>query len=157
MVSWVQLLEFLREAQNTVEDILFDVQKLFLGSTDESLLTLKDFIGVYIPKDLNVTLNMGRFSRSHSAKDGTWPNSLDFIEPPSTLKRQIPKSFSPSFSNYVVVTVTIILMGWLRAQLLPNLHFLSCKLLSIFPLLETIFPIPTDLATYYNRQVGHGS
>lgn len=54
-VSWLQLLGFPREVQNAVEDLLFDDQKLFSGTTDESPHMLKNsvatlrFLGICAP------------------------------------------------------------------------------------------------------------
>lgn len=39
---WLQLSGFPREVQNTIEDLLFDEQKLFNEKSDEFLYSLKD-------------------------------------------------------------------------------------------------------------------
>lgn len=52
---WLHLSGFLREAQNTIEDLLFDESHLFNQKTDEPLHTLKDCrailhsLGIYTP------------------------------------------------------------------------------------------------------------
>lgn len=57
LTSWVQLSGFPQEVQSAMKDLLFNGQKLFIDSTDNSLHTLKDsratlrYLGVYVSAD----------------------------------------------------------------------------------------------------------